>query len=153
MKRFELLDQLLEPEQGIEPVELSKLIPKILMQYANMLFEERFNGGFELLCCLDMNGYLKYVCPNHKEILGYESSELVGINAMEILHPGEIEFLESRFREISIKKHPIEAAYRIKHKNGEWLNMNSICTPFLVDGEVAALVNFSKLSAKHWEPV
>jgi PAS domain S-box-containing protein len=75
--------------------------------------------------------------------MGFESHELVGINGFEIIYPDDAGKMNDLMLELLHTKKPKEMVYRIKHKKGHWLTMQSICTPYIVDNEVAALINFS----------
>jgi PAS domain S-box-containing protein len=117
----------------------------MLTQYASLLVKERFNGNYQLLCCMDRQGYYRYICPNHKKVLGYDVHELRGANGFGILHPDDLRYLEERLHAQVLNKQPVEAAHRLRHKDGRWISVNSILTPYLSNGEVIAWVNFSKV--------
>lgn len=148
MNKIKFLNQQLELDTYDELISVKDIIPKMLSRYASMLFEERFAGNYELLYCLNMNGYFRYICPNHKEHMGFESHELVGVNLFDILHQDDIRKMDVLVTEMIEKKQPMEVNYRIQHKNGDWVAMNTIATPFMVDSELAALVNFSNPSTR-----
>jgi PAS domain S-box-containing protein len=126
-------------------VNVINLVQNMLTQYASLLVKERFNGSYQLLCCIDRQGYYRYICPNHKELLGYEIRELTGTNGFEILHPEDKRSLEERLQEQALNKQPVGATHRLRHKDGRWISVSSILTPYLSNGEVVAWVNFSKL--------
>lgn len=130
-------------KENLEPVDLNKILRKMLSNYVNILLKERLADKFELLCCLNTEGRFNYICPNHYKVMGFESDELLGVNGIEIIHPDDMEKMENLLFEMLQTKQPTEMVYRIKHKNGNWLTMHSICTPYIIDGEVVTLVNFS----------
>lgn len=146
MNKIKFLNQQFEFDMHDKPLSVKDIIPKMLSRYASMLLEERFAGNCELLCCLNMSGYFRYICPNHKEHMGFESHELVGANVFDMLHQDDIRKMSVLVTEMTEKKRPMEVNYRIQHKNGDWVTMNTIATPFLVDSELVALVNFSNRS-------
>lgn len=135
------------------PIDLNKIIRKMLSNYVNLLLKERFLDKYDLLCCLDSKGYFTYICPNHFKVMGFTSQELRGMNGFEIIHPDDIEKMSHLMVDINLTKRPIEMTYRIKHKQGHWLGMKTICTPYIVDGEVIALINFSSPYIKKIENI
>lgn len=141
---FDQLNNVKVSEIENTPIDLNQIIRKMLSNYVNLLLKERLLDNYDLLCCLDSKGYFTYVCPNHFKIMGYKSQELTGVFANDIIHPDDLEKMSNLIVEMYLTKQPIEINYRIKHKQGHWLGMKSICTPYMVNGEMLALINFSR---------
>ncbi|WP_019121851.1 PAS domain-containing protein [Brevibacillus massiliensis] len=130
-------------ETSDSAIDLNKIVRKMLTNYVDILFKERFSDKYELLCCLDTNGRFIYICPNHINVMGFYPEELCGMNGFEIIHPEDVNRMNEFLIEMLNSKQPKVVIYRINHKLGHWLTMKSICTPYIIDGEVAAMINFS----------
>jgi PAS domain S-box-containing protein len=124
-------------------INLTNIISKLLPQYSLLLLNESLVGNNELITCLDLQGNFKYVNPKYSIEVGYNSDELINMSVFDILHPSD----DSNFRELCKKtaenKQPAEAMLRVSHKNGHWIMMNTICTPFVLEEKTVALVNYS----------
>jgi len=92
--------------------ELSKLdrLQKDLHYYEKLL-----GNGSELIVILDKNGYLKYNSANIHEILGYEESEIIGFNVVELLHEDDYKDIIGVFkRGIHLPKTSQPVFFRIR---------------------------------------
>jgi len=88
--------------------------------------EEKFRSFVENandnLFSLSPNGCFSYVSPKFTEMLGYDSSEVIGKQAADFVHPDDFPRNREFFRqtmETGVKTSGLK--YRIRHKNGTWL--------------------------------
>jgi PAS domain S-box-containing protein len=84
----------------------------------------------DLICTLDLQGNFNYVSPSFKEVLGYSSEELTGLNAFSLIHPDDRETIVKIFKEALINKGTGNAEFRYRHKNGNWRVFESVGNSF-----------------------
>ncbi len=76
-----------------------------------------------------------------RRILGYEPDELLGIDALDMIHPDDREsvaaMLQQKLKEPGV---PISGQYRVRHKGGGWRWIESTSTNLLHDPGIGAIV-------------
>jgi PAS domain S-box-containing protein len=91
-----------------------------------------------------------YVSPSVKNILGYESEELIGVRAVDLYHPDDQESMRELI--VSLMKKGIPYAsnlVRVRHKNGEWRWIELTVANQLDDPAVNAIVtNFRDVTER-----
>jgi len=80
----------------------------------------------DLICTLDLQGNFHYVSPSFKEVLGYSSEELRGLNAFSLIHPDDRETTMKIYQQALINKEAGNAEFRYRHKNGNWRVFESV---------------------------
>jgi diguanylate cyclase (GGDEF)-like protein/PAS domain S-box-containing protein len=83
--------------------------------------EQRFrllaeNAG-DLITRIDPHGIRTYVSPSCRSLLGYEPEELIGQNAMEVIHPEDRPHI-GRYLNAMLEHGPGSAEARFMHKDG-----------------------------------
>ncbi len=72
-------------------------------------------NAHDLIAELGEHGQVLYVSPNHKDVLGYDPSELVGTNSLDLIHP------DDRHAVRTARAHSaVGVIFRCRHKNQEW---------------------------------
>ena len=74
----------------------------------------------DIIYSLDMDGYLDYVSPAWKKILGHEPSEVIGHNFREFVNPEDIPRCEHIIKAVLRTNSMQEMTYRIHHADGSW---------------------------------
>jgi PAS domain S-box-containing protein len=74
----------------------------------------------DVICIHHPNGIYKYVSPSCKNVLGYETEELIGINPFELVFPDDINQLKGNIAKVKKGKDSI-TTYRIRKKSGEYI--------------------------------
>ncbi len=112
--------------------------------------EQRFRSFVEqasdIIFTLSTDGFLTYVSPNIKEILGYESNDYLGAWYEDLIHdddiPGAGVFLH-RLITTGDSRDGIE--YRVRHNNGEWRWHNLKASALYdADGAITAVLGISR---------
>gem|GEM_PF-6031790 len=106
---------------------------------------EKSPDGFVLL---NSNGLFEYISPNALKMFGYELVDLISTHPNDITHPDDLAGVLvhlTKLLEDSTYVPIIE--YRFKHKNGEWLWIESTISNLLADPNVESiLINFRNIN-------
>jgi two-component system cell cycle sensor histidine kinase/response regulator CckA len=108
--------------------------------------EQRFRAlvehSWDAIALFGPDGAILYGSPATTRILGYDLSEFVGGNALDLIHPEDRDVVVGRLTEAMA--HPrvrVDVASRVRHKDGSWRYLEGIFTNLLDDPSVAAIVN------------
>jgi diguanylate cyclase (GGDEF)-like protein/PAS domain S-box-containing protein len=85
----------------------------------------------DLVSIVYPSGEFDFVSPSHKNVLGYKISDLIGSQAFDLVHPDDYERLINDFKKILKTKETVMAVYRLQHKNGYYIAMESKGSPIL----------------------
>lgn len=66
------------------------------------------------------DGLYQFASPSARNLLGYTSEELCGMHAYDLLHPDDIAAIRASHHAV-VRSAAAIAAYRIRHKNGSWI--------------------------------
>jgi diguanylate cyclase (GGDEF)-like protein/PAS domain S-box-containing protein len=78
-------------------------------------------NAYELISHSDANNCYVYASPSHKDILGYDPSELIGTNVYDYIHPDDIKPAPHPASDHVLRGHPRLSNIRFRHKNGAWI--------------------------------
>ena len=117
--------------------------------------EKRFRALIEhssdLVTLTTDDGTILYVSPNVRRILGYDPAALVGRNALELVHPHDVDGLSGAL--VDLLGHPgatATALYRCRHTNGTWRWMEAVGTNVVGEFEDGAvIVNKRDVTDRH----
>jgi diguanylate cyclase (GGDEF)-like protein/PAS domain S-box-containing protein len=105
------------------------------------LFQIVTENAADMIALVDVKGHRLYNSPAYRRILGYTAAELGETSAFDQIHPDDrLKVLEAarEARSTGVGK---KLEYRIQHKNGQWLVLESIAGTIRDEkGEVAKLV-------------
>lgn len=124
---------------------LGQLLAILKIRKDNAKREELFQivteTAADMIALVDVKGRRLYNSPAYKRILGYSAAELGETSSFEQIHPDDrFKVLEAarEARETGIGK---RLEYRIKHKDGRWLVLESLASTVRdANGDVAKLV-------------
>src|SRR6266508_144370 len=108
--------------------------------------EQRFRAlvehSWDAIALFTAEGTILYGSPATSRILGYDLTEFVGRNALDLIHPDDREAVVARLTEAMM--HPrvrVDVSARVLHKDGSWRYLEGIFTNLLDDPSVGAIVN------------
>jgi diguanylate cyclase (GGDEF)-like protein/PAS domain S-box-containing protein len=105
------------------------------------LFQIVTENAADMIALVDVKGHRLYNSPAYRRILGYSAAELGQTSAFDQIHPDDrLKVLEAarEARSTGVGK---KLEYRIRHKNGQWLVLESIAGTIRDGkGDVAKLV-------------
>lgn len=98
----------------------------------------------DLITVIDPTGMIQYVSPSHFMVLGYKEGEIKGA-ILDLVHPDDMEDLSEHFMRSLVKKEPFETEFRLLHKNGDWILLETRGVPVMTkEGHVESLVTFAR---------
>jgi PAS domain S-box-containing protein len=87
------------------------------------------NAG-DLIAVVDPTGRWLYRSPSFERLLGYTADELAERPAFEIVHPDDRAAASAVFRDCLQHGLKLTSEFRMQHKEGTWLTMDSHASPF-----------------------
>jgi PAS domain S-box-containing protein len=108
--------------------------------------EDRFRAlierSWDAIALFSEDFRIVYGSPSTRHVLGYELSEFVGRSLLELIHPDDREFVESRLREAVCRPQAgIDVRARVLHGDGSWRFVEAVFTNLLADPSVGAIVS------------
>ncbi|MFG6496935.1 PAS domain S-box protein [Fictibacillus sp. UD] len=98
----------------------------------------------DLITVIDPSGMIQYVSPSHFTVLGYKEGEIKGA-ILDLVHPEDLENLSDSFMKSLVKKEPFQTEFRLLHKNGDWILLETRGVPVMTkEGHVESLVTFAR---------
>ena len=115
-------------------------------------FRSLIEHASDLIVVTDRNGVISYVSPSVNRMTGYAAHEVLGRNYAEFVHPDDLASAHAAFAEVlADPAHPHTASRRLRHRNGNWIVIESIATNLLHDPQVAGIVIDSRDITKRTE--
>ncbi len=107
--------------------------------------EARFGAlvrnALDIITILGADGIVRYESPAVERVLGYDSDELVGLNAFSLVHPDDREHVGALFAEVLDKPGVnVRATFRFRHKDESWRWLEAVGTNLLADLSVGGVV-------------
>ncbi len=78
----------------------------------------------DLITSIDPQGMRTYVSPSCRSLLGYEPSELIGMAALDIVHPDDRDHI-ARYLQSLLDHGRASDEARFQHKDGHWVWMET----------------------------
>lgn len=95
----------------------------------------------DVIGILDKNGVIQYNSPNIKKWFGWEPNELLGIHALEIAHPEDVDYVQTEL--VQLLKQPGESKtieYRSKCKDGSYKYVHLSAINLLNDNNINGIL-------------
>lgn len=91
------------------------------LKESRLKYKQLIDNLSGLICEIDEEGNFLFVNDEYKPILGYETQELLGRNAAEMMHPEDRKISASRLTELVESRKRSVDVWRFKHKEGAYL--------------------------------
>jgi PAS domain S-box-containing protein len=99
----------------------------------------------DMIRVTDLQGVNLYASPSHIKGLGYTMEERIGKSTFDIVHPDDVEHIIKVFSEGLINNKPSKLEYRVRHKEGHYVWLETIGDLLKNDrGEVTAVIMSSR---------
>lgn len=114
------------------------------------LFNERRLQGmlvkaWGIISLLDMDSTCRYISDSVTGILGYAPEELLDRRMLLLVHPDDVANVKQKYRKmLADPGSSYEEAYRLRHKDGSWVWMETVATNLLEDRDVGSVVLHSR---------
>ncbi|MXV63062.1 PAS domain S-box protein [Natronorubrum sp. JWXQ-INN-674] len=118
------------------------LLRDVTKQHAvEQRYQSFIENASDLITMVDERGIIRYQSPSSATVLGFESAELEGQSAFELVHPDDRAALLEQFRsgldaEVAVDR----AEYRLRTADGEWRDVETIGSNLLEDPFVEGIV-------------
>jgi PAS domain S-box-containing protein len=114
---------------------------EIKLQQTNKRFRSLVQHSFEMIAIIDKEGNYQYKSDSVYHILGYKPEQLLGRNALELVHPDDLpkveQILGRLYTEAFVKDTP---PFRYKTSSGEWVWLEVTGTNLMDDPSVNGVV-------------
>ncbi|MCC6575028.1 MAG: PAS domain S-box protein [Planctomycetes bacterium] len=120
------------------------------LRAAEARYRKLVNYSNDGLLMGDAQGNTQFASPSVENILGFAAGELIGVNVFSLIHPDD----QSRTQELQqlIVRSPsvgFPATFRVKRKDGRYVWVDCVCTNWLAEPGINALVaNFRDITAR-----
>ncbi len=95
----------------------------------------------DLVFLIDLNGNIQYTGPALQSILGYTIEERIGRSSFDIIHPEDLEKVQTIFVNAISNATPVKLEYRLKHADGHYIWVETIGNFALdADGKIAGVI-------------
>ena len=100
-----------------------------------------FDNISDTLWLIDSNLYIVYVSPNVFRLLNYLPEELIGLFSACIIHPDDMVIVSNAQRYVMEHKgEPHTIQYRVSHKNGRWVEVESTGVNLLSNSDIKGVL-------------
>ncbi len=104
-------------------------------------FRSLIENASDLIAVLEEDGTFKYQSPSFTSVMGYGPGELLGRNAFELVHPEDTSRVQQKFEEGNRAPGHVETvAFRMRHRDGSWRDLEVTGTNLLNDPAVRGAV-------------
>jgi len=80
-------------------------------------FVQFVENADEIIFVLTQEGLISYISPNCARMLGYDPGEVIGVSAVEFIHPDDLpKNRESFLQTLTLGKNTRGIQFRIRHK-------------------------------------
>ncbi|HET7035190.1 MAG TPA: EAL domain-containing protein [Thermomicrobiaceae bacterium] len=115
--------------------------PTVAIQPSEQQFRVLIERGSDLIAILDRDGAIRYASPSHQRALGYPPAKLVGVSALDLLHPDDRSLIAATLEKLLL--HPdglARAEYRLRHHDGSYRTFAAVGRNLVDDPVVCGIV-------------
>lgn len=144
--------KLLDDKKSLANAELERRVAenthKILA--SELRFRKLIENSYDGISLLDKDLVIFYQSISAERITGWRAGDVVNLNIIDITHPDDAGVVQGLFDAIVDKPGvPIILTYRVRHKNGSYIWIESAFTNMLDDKNVNAIVcNFRNVTER-----
>ena len=101
-------------------------------------------NGADIVGILDEEANYMYISPNIKTLLGYEPETLLGTNALNLIHPGDVSMTLVSLKKVLVDGQVKLAAFRHKNAHDEWRWIETVASNQLHNPSINGIVISSR---------
>ena len=122
--------------------QADKQVAESALRISERRFRALVEESWDAVALFAGDGTILYGSPATTRLLGYDLTEFVGRNAMELIHPDDRAGVLVRLQEtMAAPRARVHVAARVRHKNGSWRYLEGVFTNLIDDPSVGAIVN------------
>ncbi len=124
---------------------LATIVLVVFLRRAAKRESERFrtlvHNSTDMITVVSLEGLTLYQSPSMRNVLGYEPYETVGADASLLVHPNDLERMAEQLTPIvEVPGTTADVAYRARHRDGTWRDLEGTATNLTKDKTVRGLV-------------
>ncbi len=97
------------------------------LKQSEKYYKALIENALDIITILDPNGNMIYYSSAVEKVLGYSSTELLNKNAFAFIHPDDVDTVLEIFNStVKTPSHVETVEFRFRHKNGDWIILESI---------------------------
>jgi PAS domain S-box-containing protein len=105
------------------------------------LFQVLVQNSSEAIVMLNADGSIRFASESSARLFGYLLEERLGHSAFELMHPEDVAPTRALFNDCLQRPGvPVQAKYRIQHRDGTWRHVESVAVNRLDDPAVDAII-------------
>jgi PAS domain S-box-containing protein len=141
------LDRIVYCEGAIEDITDHKRTAATLQQ-SEQRFRALIENSSDAVALLNADCTVVYVSPSVRRVLGYDATERIGRNWLDIVSPDDLDRVRQGLAGLTRTPGGSQSAeYRVRHKYGSWRWVDSVDTNLLAESGVRAIVtNFRDIT-------
>ncbi len=114
-------------------------------------FQALSENSLDVVTILDQQALFKYNSLTVTRMLGYTPEELIGQCAFAFIHEADLpKVMEDFQRTIGNPELTTVSQFRVRHKDGSWRYLETMCKSFMTDPEIGGLVvNSRDVTERH----
>ena len=122
--------------------QADKQVAESALRISERRFRALVEESWDAIALFAGDGTILYGSSATTRLLGYELTEFVGRNAMELIHPDDRAAVLVQLQEaMTAPRARVPVTARVRHKNGSWRYLEGVFTNLLDDPSVGAIVN------------
>ena len=95
----------------------------------------------DVVMIVDVNFQITFVSPSATRTLGYDTSEMIGVSILTVLHRDDIVDGTRRLREtLADHDRPMTARWRLRRQDNTFIETDTICTNLMFDEHIRGIV-------------
>jgi two-component system sensor histidine kinase/response regulator len=106
-------------------------------------FRSLIEDGSDVIVTMNSNAAITYASPSTLRVLGYEPPLLLGLDALQLVHPDDLNAVTEAFdRTLNGPDRTISIEFRARNKDGEWIVLEAMSRRISDDsGAVGVVIN------------
>jgi diguanylate cyclase (GGDEF)-like protein/PAS domain S-box-containing protein len=146
-----LLAVLAFARQGASAREAIRLSKESTERDGEARFRALIQHSSDVITIVDIDSTIRFISPSVSGVLGYHPAQLEGVQLVELLHPEDVEGLETFLAELARRVGPqaerrgagalaLKREWRIRHADGSWHTVDNVGTNLLELPVIGGLV-------------
>ncbi len=110
----------------------NRLLAETKLVRREKLFRALSENSLDIVTVLDQEGRFMYNSQSVSRVMGYEPEELPGQDAFALLHAEDVDEARQDFRRcIENPGLTVTSKFRVRHRDGSWLYLETVCRSLL----------------------